>query len=138
MWHKFIAGARGIVYFTHSFRGPCGGDHNVLRTNCEGTRPAVLALNQQIKSLAPVLNSQFADGYAAGPSSVRVMSKRTGSGEFYVFAASAQRAGQQVAISVKSGTTATVVGESRTVPIVNGNISDSFADNNAVHIYKIQ
>jgi hypothetical protein len=34
--------------------------------------------------------------------------------------------------------TATVVGESRSVPIVSGSFSDAFADGNAVHIYRIE
>ena len=36
-----------------------------------------------------------------------------------------------------SGTTATVVGENRTLPVTGNSFSDGFADGNAVHIYKI-
>ena len=57
VWHSLIAGARGIIYFQHSFGGPCLGDHHTIRSNCEGTRPMVTSVNAQVKSLAPVLNS---------------------------------------------------------------------------------
>ena len=32
---------------------------------------------------------------------------------------------------------ATVVGEGRSIPITNGRFTDTFADGNAVHIYRI-
>ncbi len=42
VWHSIIAGARGIIYFQHSFGGSCVGDHHTIRSNCEGTRPVVV------------------------------------------------------------------------------------------------
>ena len=57
VWHALIAGARGIIYFQHSFGGPCLGDHHTIRSNCEGTRPMVTSVDAQVKSLAAVLNS---------------------------------------------------------------------------------
>ncbi len=33
--------------------------------------------------------------------------------------------------------TATVLGENRAIPVVAGSFSDSFADGNAVHLYRI-
>ena len=57
VWHALIAGARGIIYFEHSFGGPCLGDHHTIRSNCEGTRPMVTSVDAQVKSLAAVLNS---------------------------------------------------------------------------------
>ena len=56
VWHSIIAGARGIIYFQHSFGGPCAGDNHTIRTNCEGTRPIVTSVNAQIKQIAPALN----------------------------------------------------------------------------------
>ena len=39
-------------FFTSStrFAGPCSGDHHMLRSNCEGTRPMVVSVNAQISS----------------------------------------------------------------------------------------
>ena len=80
VWHTLIAGARGIIYFQHSFDGPCP-THHALREQkacLVPTQDAIRDLNGQIKSLAPVLNSQFADGYATGPTAgLKLMSKRT-------------------------------------------------------------
>ena len=79
VWHTLIAGARGIIYFQHSFDGPCP-THHALREQKACLKPmqdAIGDLNAQIEQLAPVLNSQFADGYATGPSTVKLMSKRT-------------------------------------------------------------
>jgi hypothetical protein len=136
VWHSIIAGARGILYFDHQFNGTC--TNSVILGQCySDTRAVAKAVNAQVTALGSVLNSPFADGYASASSGVRVMSKRTSAGDFYVFAGSTQTASQQATIAVKSGTTADVVGENRTVPITNGVISDAFADRNAIHIYKI-
>jgi hypothetical protein len=62
VWQSVIAGARGIIYFNHSFGGPNESQH-ILR---DGARPgsayapiraAVTATNRRITELAPVLNS---------------------------------------------------------------------------------
>ena len=62
VWQSLIAGARGIVYFNHSFGGPDQTQH-ILR---DGTNPGspyapirsvVTAINSEIAALAPVLNS---------------------------------------------------------------------------------
>ena len=41
------------------------------------------------------------------------------------------------AIPCVGNATATVIGENRTLPVTAGSFSDSFADGNAVHIYRI-
>ena len=41
------------------------------------------------------------------------------------------------AIPCAGNATATVLGENRTLPVTAGSFSDSFADGNAVHIYRI-
>ena len=136
VWHSIIAGARGVVYFNHSFGGSCQ-THHVLRSSCyTAIRSMVTSVDAQIKQLATVINSPFADGYASSGSGVRVMAKKGPDG-YYVFAGSTQAASQTAAIAVKTGTSATVLGENRSVPIVGGLISDTFADSNAIHIYKI-
>lgn len=138
VWHSLIAGARGILYFQHSFGGPCVGDHHTIRSNCEGTRPIVVSTNAQIKSLATVLNSPtVTEGFTAS-SAVKAMAKWDGQ-NLYVFAGSAANASSTGTFTIPcvGNATATVVGESRTVPVSNGGWSDGFADGNAVHIYRI-
>jgi hypothetical protein len=139
VWHSLIAGARGIIYFQHSFGGPCTGDHHVLRSNCEGTRAATTAVDAQVKALAPVLNAPAADGLVSSSPGVRTMAKWQG-GKFWVFAGRTQNGGQTsntISLPCIGNATATVDGESRTVPVASGQLTDSFADGNAVHIYRI-
>jgi chitodextrinase len=141
VWHALIAGARGIIYFEHSFGGPCLGDHHTIRSNCEGTRPMVTSVNAQVKSLAAVLNSpSVTSGHSVTDTmtgNARDMVKWDGS-NFYVFAG-ADKGGGNATFSMPcvGNATATVLGESRTVAVSGGSFTDSFADKNAVHIYRI-
>jgi hypothetical protein len=138
VWHSIIAGARGIIYFQHSFglNQPCYGDHHTLRSNCHGHRAAVRDVNAQVKSLAPVLNAPFDDAYASASASVRAMAKLY-NGTHYIFAGSRENVASTATFSVASGQTATVVGEGRSIPITNGRFTDSFANGNTIHIYRI-
>ena len=62
VWQSLIAGARGVIYFNHSFGGPDQTQH-ILRDGRDAGSPyapirsVVRATNRQIKELAPVLNS---------------------------------------------------------------------------------
>jgi hypothetical protein len=65
-------------------------------------------------------------------------------GNFYVFAGSGKPGtpppvNQSVNFMLAGSpiTTATVVNEGRTINIVNGQFTDTFADANSVHIYKM-
>ncbi|PYI68358.1 hypothetical protein CVV68_05965 [Arthrobacter livingstonensis] len=138
VWSSIIHGARGIIYFNHNFGGTCISQH-VLRDQC-GTQvlPYVTAVDAQIKSLAPVLNSPFLDGAATSTGAVDT-SVRVYGGNLYVLAGSAKNTNQQVTLSIKcsNATSAAVLGENRSVSVTNGVISDVFADGNAVHIYQL-
>jgi hypothetical protein len=139
VWHSLIAGARGIIYFQHSFGGPRVGDHHTIRSNSEGTRPAVTAVNAQIKNLAPVLNAPTVEGLVTGSPGLRTMAKRQG-GRFWVFAGRTQNGGQTsntISLPCVGNATAVVDGEGRSVPLTGGSLTDSFADGNAIHIYRI-
>ena len=140
VWHQIIAGARGIIYFNHSFGGP-EDTQNVLRDPAyAGIAAAVTQTDALIKQLAPVINSPFDDAFVTVNSSVRAMAKYY-NGEHYVFAGATVNG---AATSTDSFTlagigtgTAEVIGENRTIPIVNGQFVDTFADGNAIHIYHI-
>lgn len=137
VWQSLIAGARGVIYFNHSFGGPCPTQH-ALRDSCYASvRSVVGATNQQITQLAPVLNAPFADGYVAATGRVNVMAKRGPDGAWYVFAGSAQPGAQNVTFTVAAGSRVEVMFEGRTLPLSGGRFSDSLADGNAVHIYRI-
>jgi hypothetical protein len=138
VWHSLIAGARGIIYFQHSFGGPHTGDHHTIRSNSEGTRAAVVAVDAQVKSLAQVLNSPTVTSGVTTGGPIRAMVKWDGT-NFYVFAGSTGISGTgNVSIPCVGNATATILGESGgSRPVTNGAFTDSFADKNAVHIYRI-
>jgi hypothetical protein len=160
-WHVLIAGARGVIWFQHNFSGPCvdfntfydGSNPNAGSNmyNCEITPgetlanlvQAVTAVNAEINSLSPVLLSPFANGYVTAAGTVSVMAKYYNS-TFYVFAGSGQPgtlppANQSVTFTLAGSPTGTVtvVNESRTIALVNGKFTDTFANANTVHIYQI-
>jgi hypothetical protein len=158
-WHVLIAGGRGIIWFQHNFSGPCvdfntfydGSNPSSSMYNCQITPgetlanlvQAVTAVNAEINGLSPVLLSPFAKGYVTAAGTVSVMAKYYNS-TFYVFAGSGQPgtpppANQSVTFTLAGSPsgTATVVNENRTIAVVNGKFTDTFANANSVHIYQI-
>jgi hypothetical protein len=139
VWHSLIAGARGVIYFNHSFGGPCIS-HHALREPCYASvRAEVANTNARVTRLAPALNAPFADGLVSTTAPVEHMAKYSG-GQFYVFAGARNAEGAPNATfsaPCVGNATATVLDENRTIPISNGVFTDSFADGNSVHIYRI-
>jgi hypothetical protein len=139
VWHSLIAGARGILYFDHQFGGPC--PDRVLRPPyCyPANRAMVKSVNRQIKDLAPVLNAPSVTSDWTTNSSIRAMVKWYG-GKFYVFAGSRENTASTGKFSLPcvGDATAERLGEDGTVPVSGGSLSDSFADGNAIHIYRIE
>ena len=126
------------MYFNHSFAGRCETD-NILRDSCYGDiRAMARAVNRQVRSLAPVLNAPTLVSGWRHSSTTKAMAKWSG-GQFYVFAGSAKNAASTGSFSIGclGAARATVLGESRTIPVTGGSFSDSFADGNAIHIYRI-
>ncbi|WP_271601011.1 hypothetical protein [Bradyrhizobium sp. CCBAU 45384] len=138
VWHSIIAGARGIIYFNHSFSGPHPSQHALRDPPYAAVRTIVRSTNQLITQLAPVLNAPFADGFATADASIRTMTKFH-QDTYFIFAGSKQNSASTPTISLTSfgSGTATVIGENRTIPIAHGRFSDSFEDGNAIHIYRI-
>ncbi len=139
VWHSVIAGARGIVYFNHSFGGSCPTS-SVLRTRCDSEMtPAVADVNSQITELASVLNGPFADGYITAKGPANVMAKLGPDGAWYVFAG-ATTAGterSEVTFTVAAGSTVDVLYEDRQLTVKDGQFVDALADGNSVHIYRV-
>ncbi|HEX7963974.1 MAG TPA: hypothetical protein VF466_05305 [Candidatus Saccharimonadales bacterium] len=147
VWHMIIAGARGVIYFNHTFGGPFQGQHNFRDANYAAIQAAAKAVNANIQSIAPVINDNFAIDFVTASAAatmtggVNVMAKYHG-GKFYVFAGSRESttaSSSSVTFTIPNGvgTTATVLFESRSVAISGGQFTDTFADGNAVHIYRI-
>jgi hypothetical protein len=139
VWHSIIAGARGIVYFNHSFGGSCP-TASVLRAGCDpDMAPTATEVNSQITQLAPVLNGPFADGYVIAQGPAKVMAKRGSDGAWYVFAGAdtTGTAGGDVTFTVAAGSAVEVLFEGRSLAVRGGQFVDSFTDGNAVHIYRV-
>ena len=136
VWSSLIHGARGIVYFNHSFGGSCRTQH-VLHDCNPAIARAVTAINAEIASLATVLNSPSIRGVTttAGLDA----SARWNGTNVHVFAMPDRTTGTTGSITVPglgSGT-ARVIGENRTVPVTRGRLTDGFASANTVHLYRI-
>jgi hypothetical protein len=139
VWHSIIAGARGIVYFNHSFGGPCPTS-SVLRSRCDPEMtPAITRLDAQITELAPVLNAPYADGYVRVRGPAEAMAKRGPDGAWYVFAASTTTGdrGADVTFTIADGSSVEVLSEDRRLDVSGDTFVDSFADGDAVHVYRI-
>lgn len=138
VWASLIHGARGIIYFNHSFGGSCIS-HHVLRDHCgAAVRPAVTAVNGQIRDLAPVLNTQSYQ-WTFHPD-LDTMLKLGPDGSYYIFAI--QRTGTSGSYTFTlpaklGGATAEVLYENRTVPISGKSFTDFFGAESTYHIYRI-
>ena len=140
VWMSLIHGSMGIVYFVHQFAEP-RNVHALL--DDPDMLAEVTRINQQIRELAPLLNSPSSATPATVVSSnvdvpVATMTKTDGT-ITHVFAV-AMRAGEtQATMTVPGVTTATVtvLGENRTIALTGGSFTDAFADWD-VHLYHIK
>jgi hypothetical protein len=140
VWLALIHGANGITYFLDSWN-PSFREDAIFESTAMVS--AVTALNAQIKSLAPLLNSADIPGLvsvmsanAAAP--IDVMVKTNGT-KLYVFAAVSRAGTTMGTFSIAGMTgnaTATVLGENRNVAVTAGQFSDAFAAND-VHLYVV-
>jgi hypothetical protein len=138
VWSSLIHGARGIIYFNHSFGGSCQTQH-ILRDPCySGIRSEISALNAQITRLAPVLNAPRVDGLTTVSGAVDTLTKWS-NGSLYVFAGNQTAASTTARFSMPcvGDATVTVLDENRTIPMSNGAFTDSFANDTSYHLYRI-
>ena len=140
VWLSLIHSANGICYFIDTWN-PSFREDGIFESSAMVT--AVTALNQQIKSLAPELNSADIPNLVTvsssnGSAPVDTMVKANGT-SLYVFSAISRFGTTTASYTIADMTgdgAATVVGENRTVTIAAGKFSDDFAAN-AVHLYRI-
>ncbi len=137
VWMALIHGANGFGYFCHSFVPP--QDDAALLHDARMLQ-AVKAINTQVTSLAPVLNSTTTGGFASVISSnstvpVDFMTKNL-NGTDYLFAVGMRCGFTTATFKVKSGKTVEVIDEDRTIDISDGVFTDEFSPYE-VHLYKI-
>ena len=138
VWSSIIHGAQGIIYFNHSFGGPCQTQH-ILRDPCYAAmRKTITRVNGQITRLAPALNSPDVRGVLKARGAADMMVKRRG-GKLLVFVGSTSPKDQRVRVvsSCLADQEAKVLGERRTVSIRDHRFRDRFAGDTAVHIYRV-
>lgn len=139
VWMSLIHGSRGLIYFVHQFE-PRFIEASLLRDS--ELLPAVTTLNQQIHSLAPVLNSPTVEGVAVttggASSEIAVLCKRH-DGVLYVFAVNMTDSFARATFRVlEQGDrqTAEVLGEERIETVQGGRFEDEFSGY-AVHLYRL-
>jgi hypothetical protein len=138
VWLSIVHGSMGIIYFAHTitpFSEPALLNDPVMN-------PAVTAINAQIKSLAPVLNSATLSANKVTTNTaarIDFMSKSLNSNGYLFTVADQTTSGPALFKDpTLAGVTATVnvLGESRTLTMINGKFVDFFS-NNTVHLYEI-
>ncbi len=136
VWMSLIRGSRGLIYFVHQFKPDF--KEAALLSDPE-TLAAVTAINQQIKELAPVLNSTKQTGtltISPAASPVAAMLRHHGSGFLFAVNLSPQPADAIFTVEAATSKKATVLGESREVEVQDGKFTDHF-DGYGVHLYRL-
>jgi hypothetical protein len=140
VWLALIHGANGITYFLDSWN-PSFREDGIFASAT--MTAAVTALNKQVKSLAPALNSASIPDLVGVSSSnpdapIDLMVKAHGQ-TLYLFAAISRPGTADAGFLITGMTgnaTATVVGENRVIGVTGGAFEDAFAAND-VHLYEI-
>jgi len=140
VWMSLVVGSRGLIWFVHEWK-PKFNEHALL--DDPEMLAAVTAINAEIRSLAPVLNSPtISDAAKAAPGAadtkIATMVKRR-AGATYVFAVVVRGIGGPADITVQglpAGASAEVLGENRSLKVSNGRFADTF-DPYGVHLYRI-
>lgn len=140
VWMAIIAGARGLVYFSHQF-APTFSEAAMLED------PDIVAgiteLNAQVMSLAPVINGDDLEPYVnqetEDPERVVQWLAKQGPDAPHLFVSNNSAEDRAVSFRLLEGDwqQAVVLGEDRVVPIVDGVLSDDFAGY-GVHLYRFE
>ncbi len=137
VWMALIHGAKGFGYFCHSFAGRT--QETALLQDTEMIN-SVKAINEEVTSLAPVLNSRDTKDFASVKSSndsvpVDILTKKDGKTN-YIFAVAMRDGTTQATFSVRSGKNVEVIGENRTLRVKRRKFTDTF-NRYGVHLYRI-
>jgi hypothetical protein len=136
VWMALVHGANGIFYFVHEWQ-PSFREDGVFRY--PDIVREITRLNEQVRRLAPVLNTATLPGRVTVQAGVRIatMVKRHGDA-YYVFAVNMEKrpAKARLLLTGIAGPHAVVLGEDRVVKLEAGAISDEF-EGYGVRLYKI-
>lgn len=142
---SLINEARGLVYFNQSLNGPCQGgsifrQSEVTPNFCGASQVAAAKeVNNQVKQLAPILNSQSYQ-YSFGTGLDTMLKTYGGSAYLFAMVDGSSKPGNRD-FQLPAGLTASsieVMFENRKLPVEgNGHFSDNFANEYSYHVYKI-
>ncbi len=138
VWNAIIGGARGVEYFDQysniAETGYTGNGHYAAGAMYD----AITTTDAEVTALAPIINAPFAEKYVTASGAMSVMAKYY-DGHFYVFAIPHASGSQKVTFTLAGapGGTMTVLNENRTVPVSGGKFSDTFANEDTVHVYEL-
>ena len=139
VWMSLIHGSRGLIYFVHQFK-PKFSEASIFQD--AELLAGVTAINKQVQSLAPALNSPtIPDGVTvttSGPDApVDAIAKRQGDST-WVFSVAMRDKAAKASFAVKGAAgTAEVLGEGRSIPVKDGKFDDDFKPYE-VHLYRIK
>ncbi|SHF74267.1 hypothetical protein SAMN05444351_0654 [Geodermatophilus nigrescens] len=141
---SLINEARGIVWFNQSLSGPCQGG-NLIRLSqvqqdfCGAEQVAAAAeVNGVVRDLAAVLNTQSYE-WDAGPGLDTMLKAHDGSAYLFAMVDGSQDPGERTLRLPPGveGTTAEVLFEDRSLPIDDGVVVDTFAEEHTWHVYRV-
>jgi hypothetical protein len=137
-WNAIIGGARGIQYFDQYSNIAETGYNGAGHYASGAMYKSIRTTNAQITALAPVINAPFAEKYVSASGSMSVMAKYY-NGHFYVFAIPHASGSQTVTFTLAGAPTGTlsVLNEDRSVSVSGGKFTDSFANEDVVHVYEL-
>ena len=162
VWSSLIHGARNIVYFNHSFAGPGASQDNLRDPYYSTIQPGqtisiynqVKATDALVEQMGPILDSPFALNYVSTPGGYNYgngvdhtlggieTAAHFYNGSYYIFADTRDSETQTniaatFTLNDPIATSVTVLNENRTIPVVNGHFTDTFATAATVHIYEV-
>ena len=141
---SIINEARGIVYFNQSLSGPCQGSAVLRLAQVEGSSycgkgqaAALGEINNFVKSLAPVINTQSYQ-WNFGPGLTTMLKAKDGSAYVFAMLDDSQPGFRTFALPPGVGEgPVSVVGEGRTLTSSGGTFTDTFPDSSSYHVYKV-
>lgn len=143
VWSSLIHEARGVTYFSHAFGAQPTSDalnHPPGDAHYDAVKSRVRTINAQVTALAPILNTQSYQ-WTFNPGVSTMLKEYRGS--YYVFAMqkrSAATAGTftfTLPAGMPRNGSVEVVNEGRSLPLVDGRFTDSFAHEFSHHTYRI-
>jgi hypothetical protein len=143
--NSVINEARGIVYFNQSFSGSCQSS-NVFRESqvtpnfCGDPQVAAAKeVNNRIKALAPVINTQ-SYAWSFGPGLNTMLKAKDGYAYVFSMVDGSSQPGSRT-FTLPAGVTGKsieVLNENRSIAVqANGTFTDTFANEYTYHIYKV-